>query len=35
MPVTRVEAVELQPGPVFRRARELYWAYAKSGAWDV
>jgi branched-chain amino acid aminotransferase len=35
MPVTRVEDATLQPGPVFRRARELYWAYAKSGAWDV
>jgi branched-chain amino acid aminotransferase len=35
MPITRVESAELQPGPVYRQAREAYWAYAKSGAWDV
>lgn len=35
MPVVRIEQVEKQPGPVFRKAREAYWAYAKSGAWDV
>lgn len=28
MPVTRFEGRDLQPGPVTRRARELYWAYA-------
>ncbi len=28
MPITRVEDRELQPGPLFRRARELYWEYA-------
>lgn len=28
MPITRVESRHLQPGPVFARARELYWAYA-------
>jgi branched-chain amino acid aminotransferase len=28
MPITRVENRELQPGPLFRRARELYWEYA-------
>ena len=28
MPVTRVEHRELQPGPLAKRARELYWAYA-------
>jgi len=28
MPITRVEDRNLQPGPVFARARELYWAYA-------
>ena len=28
MPVTRYEGRELQPGPVYRRARELYWEYA-------
>jgi len=28
MPITRVDHCHLQPGPVFDRARELYWAYA-------
>jgi branched-chain amino acid aminotransferase len=28
MPITRVETRHLQPGPIFARARELYWAYA-------
>ena len=28
MPIARVETRHLQPGPVFARARELYWAYA-------
>ena len=28
MPVTRVEGRALQPGPLYRRARELYWAFA-------
>ena len=28
MPVTRIEDREFQPGPVFQRARELYWEYA-------
>jgi branched-chain amino acid aminotransferase len=27
-PVTRVEDRSLQPGPIFRRARELYWEFA-------
>ena len=27
-PVTRIEHRSLQPGPVYARARELYWAYA-------
>lgn len=27
-PVTRIEDRELQPGPLFRKARELYWAFA-------
>jgi branched-chain amino acid aminotransferase len=27
-PVTRVEDRELQPGPVYKKARELYWDYA-------
>jgi branched-chain amino acid aminotransferase len=30
MPITRVEDRELQPGPLFRRARELYWEFAHS-----
>lgn len=28
MPVLRIDARDLQPGPFYRRARELYWAYA-------
>jgi len=27
-PVTRIDDRAMQPGPVYRRARELYWAYA-------
>ncbi|MCJ8143778.1 branched-chain amino acid aminotransferase [Ancylobacter sp. A5.8] len=27
-PITRVEDRDLQPGPVFRKARELYWDFA-------
>ncbi|MCF8475638.1 MAG: branched-chain amino acid aminotransferase [Pseudolabrys sp.] len=27
-PVNRVDGRSLQPGPLYRRARELYWAYA-------
>jgi branched-chain amino acid aminotransferase len=27
-PVTRIDDRALQPGPFYRRARELYWAYA-------
>jgi branched-chain amino acid aminotransferase len=27
-PVTRVEARDIQPGPKFRKARDLYWAFA-------
>jgi branched-chain amino acid aminotransferase len=30
-PVTRVEERDLQPGPVYRRARELYWEFAHGG----
>jgi branched-chain amino acid aminotransferase len=30
MPVTKVLDREYQPGPVYRRARELYWEYAHS-----
>jgi branched-chain amino acid aminotransferase len=27
-PITRIGERSLQPGPTFRKARELYWAYA-------
>jgi branched-chain amino acid aminotransferase len=30
MPVTRIEGRELQPGPLFRKARQAYWAFAHS-----
>jgi branched-chain amino acid aminotransferase len=30
MPVLRIDGRELQPGPVYRRARELYWDFAHS-----
>ena len=32
MPVTRIDDRHLQPGPVARRARELYWAFAHDRA---
>jgi branched-chain amino acid aminotransferase len=28
VPVTRIETRNLQPGPVFKKARELYWEFA-------
>lgn len=28
VPITRVETRNLQPGPVFKKARELYWEFA-------
>ena len=31
MPMTRVESRDLQPGPICKKARELYWDYAHSG----
>ena len=31
MPYTRIDDRDLQPGPVFRRARELYWEFAHGG----
>ena len=31
LPVTRVEDRHLQPGPVYKRARELYFQYALAG----
>jgi len=30
MPCTRYEDRDLQPGPIYRRARELYWDFAAS-----
>ena len=32
MPITRIEQGNLQPGPVYAKARELYWAYAHGDA---
>ncbi len=32
MPITRIEQRDLQPGPVYAKARELYWAYAHGDA---
>ncbi len=32
MPITRVDGRELQPGPLYRKARELYWDWAHSTA---
>ena len=31
-PVTRIDDRSLQPGPFYRRARELYWEFAHAGA---
>ena len=31
VPITRVEETAMQPGPFFRKARELYWAFAHDG----
>ena len=31
VPITRIENRDLQPGPVAKRARELYWDWAHSG----
>jgi branched-chain amino acid aminotransferase len=31
LPVTRMETRDLQPGPMFKKARELYWEYAHGG----
>jgi branched-chain amino acid aminotransferase len=30
MPVNRIDQRSLQPGPLYRKARELYWAFAHS-----
>ena len=34
-PVTQFEAKIMQPGPLYRKAREAYWAFAHSGEWGV
>ncbi len=31
-PITRLEGRDLQPGPVYTRARELYWSWSHGGA---
>lgn len=31
-PVTRIEDRHLQPGPIYKKARELYWEFAHAGA---
>ncbi len=31
-PITRIDGRDLQPGPFYRRARELYWDYAHATA---
>jgi len=30
LPVTRIDDRSLQPGPLYRKARELYWDFAHS-----
>jgi branched-chain amino acid aminotransferase len=30
MPVVRIDGRSLQPGPLYRKARELYWDFAHS-----
>ncbi len=30
MPITRIEQRDMQPGPIYRKARELYWDWAHS-----
>ena len=32
LPVTRIGERSLQPGPMFRKARALYWDYAHGSA---
>jgi branched-chain amino acid aminotransferase len=31
LPITRIEDRHLQPGPIYARARELYWTFAHGG----
>ncbi|HUZ33392.1 MAG TPA: branched-chain amino acid aminotransferase [Xanthobacteraceae bacterium] len=33
-PIVRIDERDLQPGPVYRKARELYWDYAHAGQRD-
>jgi branched-chain amino acid aminotransferase len=28
MPINKIDGRSLQPGPLYRKARDLYWAYA-------
>jgi len=32
VPVTRIDGTYLQPGPIYAKARELYWSFAHSSA---
>ena len=32
LPVNRIDERSLQPGPLYRKARELYWAFAHAAA---
>ena len=34
-PINRIDERDLQPGPVYRRARELYWEYAHADGVSV
>lgn len=34
-PVTQLEGREMQPGPMYRKARAAYWEFAHSGQWGV
>ncbi len=34
-PITRVETAEKQPGPMYRKAREAYWAFAHSEPYNL
>ncbi len=34
-PVNRIDDRELQPGPIFQKARELYWEFARETAFKV
>ncbi len=31
IPIIRIDGRQLQPGPLFQKARELYWAFAHNG----